>query len=449
MANRDRLYINDGKGKFHKSYTALPQEFTSGSCVRAADFDRDGDLDLFIGGRVVSGSYPSAPESYILKNEGGSFVDVTEQYCAELPRLGMITDALWSDFNGDGRVDLVLAGEWMPVTFLKNTGEGFVSVNKSTGINQHIGWWNSLVSGDFDSDGDMDYVAGNLGLNSNFTASRDEPMTICAKDLDDNGQLDAMLFCFMKAEDATRKPFPMHTRDDLVSQLISIRKQYPTYKAFGAASMDKLWNKQNQENAIILSANNLNSSYIENKGNGQFIMKSLPVEAQIAPVYGMVSEDVDGDGNLDLLMVGNDYGMEPLSGRHDAFMGLFMKGDGKGNLISMPMSKSGFIVKGDAKGLASIHTAKGEDLWLATQNQDSLMVYAKKANPGEVRLKWINLNPDDFYADIVYKDNKKRRIEFYYGSTYLSQSSRKMVLDKDVLKVVITDFRGNKREVNR
>lgn len=445
--SQDRLYINNGRGKFQKSDTALPKMYSNGSCVRAADFDQDGDLDLFVGGRSVSGSYPAAPESYILENQGGMFVDVTQQYCPQLQQLGMITDALWSDFDQDGRVDLVLVGEWMPVTFYKNTGSGFVSANETIGIDQYVGWWNSLVSGDFDNDGDIDYVAGNLGLNSNFKASPDEPMTILAKDLDDNGKMDPMLFCYMKAEDGTKKPFPMHTRDDMISQLISIRKQYPTYKSFGRASMDELWSKQDRENAIIMKASHLTSSYIENKGNGQFIIKPLPLEAQVAPVYGMISEDVDDDGNLDLLLVGNDYGIEPISGRHDAFMGLCLKGDGTGNFISIPIAKSGFFVKGDAKGLAKVHSAKGKDVLIATQNQDSLLVFSKNVDQGGDGPQWINLHPDDFCADILYKDNRKRHVEFYYGATYLSQSSRRMALDQDAVKVVITDFRGNTREV--
>lgn len=446
-SSQDRLYLNNGRGEFEQDFAALPVMLSNGSCVRAADFDADGDLDLFVGGRVVSGGYPAAPPSYILRNEGGRFVDVTLQYCPPLHSLGMITDALWSDFDQDGRVDLVLAGEWMPVTFLKNTGDAFVSVNEATGINQHVGWWNSLVSGDFDNDGDIDYVAGNLGLNSNYKASPEEPMTIYAKDLDENGKMDPMLFCYIKAEDGTRKPFPMHTRDDMISQMISIRKRYPTYESFGRASMDDLWSEQDQEGAIMMRATDLTTSYIENKGNGQFAIKPLPLEAQIAPVYGMVSEDIDQDGNLDLLLVGNDYGMEPLSGRHDAFNGLCLKGDGKGNFISMTIGRSGFFVKGDGKGLAKVHTAKGEDLFVATQNQDSLMVYRKKENRGGDGLQWIKLNPDDFCADVVYKDKRKRRIEFYYGATYLSQSSRMMAMDKEAVKVVITDFRGNKREV--
>jgi hypothetical protein len=445
--SQDRLYINNGKGKFLKSTTALPKEFVNGSCVRAGDFDGDGDLDLFVGGRVVSGAYPAAPQSFILRNDKGIFTDVTRQYCPQLQHIGMITDALWSDFDKDGKPDLVITGEWMPVTFLKNTGSGFVSINKTSGVGQHIGWWNSLVAGDFDNDGDIDYAAGNLGLNSNYKATPEEPMTILAKDIDKNGSMDAMVFCYAKAEDGTRKPFPTCTRDDMISQLIATRKKYPTYKSFGLASLNDFWSTKERENAIVLKATDMKSSYIENEGNGHFTIKPLPAEAQEAPIYGMVSEDADADGNLDLLLVGNDYGMEPYSGRHDAFTGLYLKGDGKGNFSSSTVAKSGFFVNGDAKGLAKIHTAKDEDLLLAAQNQDSLLVYGK-AIP-EVNAKWVNLNTNDFYAEITYSDNRKRRVEFYYGSTFLSQSSRKFKLDKDAVKIVITDFKGNKREINK
>ncbi len=268
-----------------------------------------------------------------------------------------------------------------------------------------------------------------------------------AKDLDNNGSLDAMVFCYMKDVDGSMKPFPMSTKDDMAGQMISIRKKYATYKSYGSATMDDLWSKADREDAIIMHVNDMSSSYIENKGNGQFTIKPLPLEAQVAPVYGMVSEDVDGDENADLLIVGNDYGIEPYSGRHDAFMGLFMKGDGKGNFNPASIAQSGFFVKGDAKGLAKIHTAKNEDLIIATQNQDSLLVFSKRDTNAATNSKWITLKPDDFCADITYKDGRKKRMEFYYGSTYLSQSSRKLPIDKNFAKIIVTNFSGAKREV--
>ncbi len=397
---QDRLFINNGKGFFKLATNVLPAEVTNGSCVRAADFDKDGDLDLFVGGRVVSGAYPTDPKSFILKNNEGKFVDVTKQLCPSLQTIGMVTDALWSDFDKDGKIDMVIVGEWMPITFLKNTGSSFIDLNKTNGISQYLGWWNSLTSGDFDNDGDMDYVAGNLGLNSNYKATAEEPMTLYAKDLDNNSSLDAMLFCYMKAEDGSRKPFPMHTKADLTGQLVSIRKKYPTYKSYGLATMNDLWTENDKKDAIKKTANWLETSYIENKGNGTFELKSLPIEAQAAPIYGMLAEDIDNDGLLDLLMTGNDYGMEPYSGRHDALNGLCLTGDGKGNFKSLPVAATGFFVKGDAKGLAKIHTANKQDIWVATQNQDSLVVYGTTIAE-TTGSKWIILKPDDWYADIT------------------------------------------------
>lgn len=443
--SQDRLFLNKEKGKFQLAPTALPKELTNGSCVKAADFDRDGDLDLFVGGRVVSGAYPTAPRSFLLKNTGGKFVDVTKQLCPSLQNLGMITDALWSDFDKDGKVDLVLTGEWMPVTFLKNTGTSF-SIISNSGVNQHLGWWNSLASGDFDNDGDIDYVAGNLGSNSSYTASATEPMTLLAKDLDNNGSLDAMVFCYMKAEDGKRKPFPMHAKDDLASQLVSIRKKFPTYTSYGLATMSDFWPENNRQGAILKTANDLQTAFIENQGGGKFAIRALPVEAQTAPVYGMLSEDVDNDGNLDLLLVGNDYGMEPYSGRHDAFNGLCMTGDGHGNFTPLSIEKSGFFVSGDAKGLARLHTAKGEDIWVATQNNDSLVVFKKEAGAPEGG-KWIELKPDDFCADVTLKNGSVRRLEFYYGSTFLSQSSRKIFMTEKVSKLTVTNYKGQKRDL--
>jgi hypothetical protein len=440
---QDRLYINTGSGQFKRSLSALPAEYDNGSCVRAADYDSDGDLDLFVGGRSVSGAYPTSPASHILQNNGGDFTDVTEKLCPELTRGGMVTDALWSDFNNDGKPDLVVVGEWMPVTFYQNTGNGFSNSNAASGISSHVGWWNSIVAGDFNNDGKTDYIAGNLGQNSNYKAKPAQPMTILGKDVDDNGSFDAMIFCYMKAEDGTQKAFPMHTRDDLISQVIGIRKKYPTYRGFGRATMQDLWTVQDKEGALELSATDMNTSFIQNNGGGKFSITPMPLAAQMAPVYGMVAEDIDSDGSLDLVMAGNDFGMEPFTGRHDAFMGLYLKGNGKGGFTEIKMTQSGLCINGDAKGLATVQAAE-KVLFVASQNRGSLKVY-EKTTPERSRV--IKLRPDDFYADVTYKNGRKQRVEFYYGSTYLSQSSRVVKVDAGVSNLIITGFKGKTRAI--
>ena len=445
-AAQDVLYINNGQGKFTPSYSSLPKMFSNGSCVRAADIDGDGDLDLFVGGRVVSGAYPLAPKSYILINYAGTFIDATQKYCPALQTAGMITDALWTDFDNDGKPDLITAGEWMPLSFYRNTGNHLELLGDTTGINDHVGWWNSLIAGDFDNDGDIDYIAGNWGLNTNYKGTAAAPMLMYAKDFDENGLMDPIVFCYMKAEDNKQKLFPMSTRDDLISQMISIRKKYPTYKAYGKASLDELLTATDRENALVFKATDMNSSYIENKGHGRFAISALPAEAQFAPVYGLQAKDIDNDGNLDLLMTGNDYGMEPYSGRHDAFYGLLMKGDGKGKFNPVCIDSSGFFVKGDGKALATLHAANNSDLLIATQNQDSLLLF-EQAMPNDKRNKWITLQPGDFSAILFYKNGDRRKMEFYYGGGYLSQSSRKIAIGNDIVKMVITGYAGNNREV--
>ena len=442
---QDMLYRNDGQGRFVADTTALPAIKTSTACVRAADCDRDGDLDLFVGGRVISGKYPMPPASYLLNNQGGTFTDVTEQVPG-LSSVGMVTDALWTDVDTDGLVDLLVVGEWMPITFFKNTGQGWENATAATGIAHQTGWWNSLTAGDFDADGDTDYLVGNQGLNTRYRASEQEPLRVYAKDFDDNGSIDPVLVAYGRAEDGSRAPFPVHAKDDFTSQFLRVRRQFPTYEKYGLATIDNIFDESELEDARILEATTMTSSYLENQGGGKLKISALPTEAQFAPVFGMLTGDFNRDGHPDALLVGNDYSMEVFAGRHDALTGVYLAGDGAGNFRVVPSAESGFFVDGDAKGIAEIQGANGTPLVTVTQNQDSLRLFAPYSGALPTS-QTVRLEPTDAWAEITLTNGQTRRQEFYHGSTYLSQSSRTLVLGEEVVSVTIYNFAGEKREV--
>ena len=441
---QDRLYRNDGKGNFELAKEALPREESSGSCVRAADFDGDGDLDLFVGGRVVPGKYPLTPESYLLRNDNGKFLNVTREFCPELGNSGMIVDAMWSDFNNDGKIDLIAAGEFTPVMFFQNSGSTFTKLK--TEVDQHTGWWNSITAGDYDSDGDTDYVVGNLGINNNYQVTEKFPLKVYAKDFDGNGSIDPVLTCYMRESmtSSDKKLYPLHFWDELNTQSPKFRNKFSRYRQYSKATIDEVLTPDDMKDALILEANNMATSYIENLGNNKFTLKKLPMLAQVAPVNGMVTEDINDDGNLDVIMVGNNYGNEVFAGRYDAFTGLILVGDGQGNFTVMPSSESGFYVPGDAKALVNVSTNKG-NLFIASQNKDSLRVFAKTKPT-----KNYNLMPQplDFWAELIFDNGKKQKIEFYYGSGYLSQSTRSVQIPATVNEVVIYDSKGKSRKID-
>lgn len=447
VAYQDRLYVNDSKGQFSLSTAALPVNLVSKSCVKAIDFDRDGDLDLFVGGRVEPDKYPKPVSSFILKNESAPgqprFTDVTAQVAPQLKDIGLVCDALWTDPDNDGWPDLMLAGEWMPLTLLKNERGKRFSPAAEASFGQAKGWWNSLTSGDFDHDGDTDYIAGNLGLNARMRASEGEPVRIYAGDFDSNGFYDAIPTIFIPDANGERKEYSFHGREDLIKQMIVMRRRFPYFKDFTQASIDKLLTPEERKSALVLEANYLQSVYVENTGNGLFALHPLPTQAQLGPIFGMVTNDVDRDGNLDVLLVGNDFSAELLMGRYDALNGLWLKGDGKGNFAPQTIASSGFYVPGNAKGLAQLTDAKDRELVVATQNRGRLCVFRNQQPVTSIKLQ-----PMDVVALLTNAQGKTERVECGYGSSYLSQSDRTVRVGPTVKRVEIIDSKGKKRVVS-
>jgi hypothetical protein len=443
---QDRIYINDGKGNFTKAVGALPPNFTSKLAVKAVDYNRDGKLDLFVSGRVDPWNYPKPVSSCILRNDSKNgkvkFTDVTPAVAKDLLNIGMISDAVFSDFDNDGWPDLILTGEWMPVTFLKNDHGVFKNVTAGTGIGNKPGWWNSIVAGDFNHDGKIDYIVGNTGLNTLYKASDKYPVYITAKDFDNNGSYDAFVSLFMKDKDGEMKEFPANTRDDIIKQMIGMRVKFKDYKSYAVATMDSVITPEMRKGAIRLNINTTQSCFLENLGNGKFKMTPLPVEAQTSQLDGMVVDDFDGDGNLDVAISGNDFGTEVGTGRYDAFNGLLLKGDGKGNFKPLTIQQSGIYIPGDGKAIVKLMGAKGNYLLAASQNKGPLKIFSlKKA------VKTVRLEPLDTYAIITYKSGRTQKQEFYYGTSFLSQSARFLTVDGMMKSVEITNSLGKKRSV--
>jgi hypothetical protein len=443
---QDRIYINDGKGNFKEAVGALPQNFTSKLCVKAIDYNKDGKLDLFVSGRVEPWNYPKPVSSFILRNDSKDgvikFTDVTSTVAKDLNHIGLVCDAVFSDFDNDGWPDLILTGEWMPVTFLKNDHGIFKNVTPKTGISDKIGWWNTIAAGDFNHDGRIDYIVGNVGLNTFYKASDEYPVYITAKDFDNNGSYDAFPSLFLKDKNGDLKEFPVNSRDDIIKQVIGMRVKFQNYKTYAVATMDSVITPEMRNGAIRLKANTLESCFLRNDGNGKFTMQPLPIEAQTSQLDGMVVDDFDGDGNLDVAISGNDFGTEVMTGRYDAFNGLLLKGDGAGNFKPLTIQQSGIYIPGDGKALVKLMGAKGDYLLAASQNRDALEIFQLKRPVHAVKL-----SPFDAFAIVKYKNGKITKLEFYNGTSFLSQSSRFINIDATMQSVRITDTFGHVRDI--
>lgn len=444
---QDRIYINDGKGNFIKDSLALPVNHTSKLCVKAFDFDNNGKLDVFVSGRVEPWKYPKPVSSFIFRNDSYKdhvkFTDVTFEVAPDLRNIGMVCDALFTDFDDDGQTDLIVVGEWMPVTFLKNVNGKFKNVTANAGVVGETGWWNSIAAGDFRHTGRTDYIVGNVGLNTFYKASDQYPAYITAKDFDSTGSYIAIPSLFLHDEQGVKKEFPAFGRDDVVQQLPGIKKRFATYKPFALATMDEVLTLKQRKDAQRLKANMLQSCYLRNDSGGKFTMIPLPIEAQISMVNGMVVDDFDNDGNLDVLINGNDYGTEAGTGRYDAMNGLLLKGNGKGGFAPQSILQSGIYIPGNGKALVKLLSASGNYLVFASQHNDKLKLFQLKK-----KLKTIKAQPDDVSAVIKYNNGGIQKEEFYYGSSFLSQSARFFTIGDNVAEIHITNIKGRIRKIS-
>ncbi|MGH7475845.1 MAG: VCBS repeat-containing protein [Longimicrobiales bacterium] len=369
-ALRDRLYLNDGRGGFDRAEDALPDFFENGGVVAAADFDDDGDVDLFVGGRVVARSYGATPRSHLLRNDGAArFMDATAELAPELASAGMVTSAVWTDYDRDGRLDLIVAGEWLPVRVFRQEGGRFVERTAAAGLSDTNGWWHSVVAADLNGDGYEDLVLGNLGLNSYIHASRDQPARLYAGDFSRNGTWQAIL-TFYK-DDVS---YPLAGRDELMRALPSLQDRYPSYADFGASRIEDVIPAAELRRAQVLEAYLFASSVALNRGDGSFDVTPLPTEAQFAPIYASLVDDFDGDGRVDLLVAGNFDGATPARGRYDASYGLLLRGKGDGRFQPVDMMESGVVIEGDVRALVPLRSADGTRLIVVARNDDSLRV---------------------------------------------------------------------------
>lgn len=371
----DRLYENLGASGFKLTQGKLPKNTSATSCIRPYDYDKDGDIDIFVGSNIVPKSYPENPKNYFLTNENGTYV---ETQINELSNIGMVKDAIWSDIDNDGWNDLLLVGDWMPITVFKNHSGvlkkwDFQILNKSNQAITSNGWWRSIAQGDFDNDGDIDFIIGNQGLNNFVNPSEEYPIYIYNKDYDENGSIDPIVAIYYDTEKG-KELMPLHSRDDVMKQLTLLKDKYQTYGQFAKADFKSLLNID-ELGDVSLKATIFESSYLENLGDGKFRLTSLPIECQLAPINAVFVKDFDADGNLDVLLAGNDFYAETHFGRYDGLHGVFMKGDGTGDFKSISSKESGFYVPNQASQVIEIKDIENNSLLLIGQNNEDSKLF--------------------------------------------------------------------------
>ncbi|QKZ12808.1 VCBS repeat-containing protein [Spirosoma sp. KUDC1026] len=373
---QDRLYVNDGRGTFSRD-TRLPSLAASGSCVTAADFDHDGDLDLFVGSRMIPGQYGYAPSSYLLVNDGtGVFKNYTKRYLPQATQLGMVTSAVWADLNADTFPELIVVGDWMPIMVFDNQRGKLVLRHEQAITSQTntplktSGWWNCIKAGDVDNDGDVDLILGNLGTNSRIKATQTTPAELYTADFDQNGTIEQIINC----ADETGKLYPMLLKQEFQKQMPGIKKKYVKYTDYAGKPLDQLLDETQLRSAVIRQANLAESVVLLNTGKGSLTVRPLPLEAQLSPVCGIELSDVNSDGKPDLLLAGNFYDVLPELGRYDASYGLVLQGLGNGQFTTMPAKTSGFVSSGQVRRLKRL--AQGQ--FVLAKNNAPAQIFAPR-----------------------------------------------------------------------
>jgi len=418
---RDRLYLNNAKGVFGIGLANTPNLRDSGGPVCAADFDRDGDLDLFVGGRVVRGKYPETPSSALLLNQGGKFTDVTEVLAPGLKKTGMVTSSLWSDYDGDGWTDLVLTTEWGPVEFWKNEKGKLVDRTLQAGTADRLGWWTSLAHGDFDNDGDLDYAVGNMGLNTKYRASRSNPYFAYWGDLDGSGRSR-----FVEACKENGHAYPLRGKSCSTRAIPSLAKKFTSFHTFAQAGLSEIYEPRFLNLSRRFEINELASGLLINSGHGEFAFRKLPRLAQTSPLFGMTLTDFNGDGFDDLAANQNFFPMQPETGRLNGGLGLLMLGDGKGAFRALMERESGILLPGDGRALVveDINGDHRPDL-LASANLGPLSVFINKSKNGvPLCLKFSggkgNLRAAGSRVFLNYQNGRRKLCQLTLGSSHLS-----------------------------
>jgi len=431
----DEIYLNQQGTGFIKDTTFVGENSVSSSVV-AADFDKDGDLDLFVGGRVSPGNWPITPSSKLYLNENGQMVNATTTYSEDLEKVGMITSAIWSDVDKDSWVDLIVVGKWMAPTIFKNMEGKQLEKIEVDGLTQLSGLWNSIVAADLDQDGYVDYVLGNQGINNKYRLDAKHPLQLYAKDFDKNGSIDPIISHYIEE---AYKPYSL--RKPLLKQLKSLSKDYTNFTIYSTTTTDELLEKLNTEAMFTFEVNTLHHLILWNEAGTSFSVDTLPLETQVSVGNGILLEDINNDRQLDILFTGNDFATEVFNGINDAGTGMVILNKGNRNWTKLAPTESHFYNDGNTRGLVKyFDVAKNKFQYiLARHGNTPILHQLNEASPVD---KTIRIPQNIVTIKIEYQDGTSSQQELYLGEGYKQQSSRVVAITSTIKAVIGTTFSG-------